>query len=325
MEELNIGTRIAELRKKANLTQNELADKLMISNKAVSKWESNAGAPSLEMLIKLHEVLKCSLDYLVLGEDLSNPAQTYEIPLILGKDENGKEYKRDLCKLIHCLIGGEVGSGKSNLLHNIITQLISNFSKDELKLALIDGKGIDFEPYKNIPNLFLPVANSPEDIKNTLARVVNEINNRFDTLRALECRNKKDFEQKYPNSKLPYIIIIVDELAEVILNKEIHGESFIDKITKLGRPVGIYLIAATYRIKTDVLTENVSLGLPTKIAFKMKEDHEYTICLKTPDHPTVNNIGEMIISPQDSIRKHKVKCPYISPEEIDNVIKNIKQ
>lgn len=324
MEDLIIGTRIAELRKKLNLTQNELADKLMISNKAVSKWESNYGAPSLEMLIKLHEVLNCSLDYLILGEDTNKQTQTYDIPLILGKDENGKEYKQDLCELIHCLIGGEVGSGKSNLLHNIITQLISNFSKDELKLALVDGKGIDFEQYKNIPNLFSPVANSAEDIYDTLTKVVNEINNRFDTLMALGCRNKKDFEKSYPNSKLPYIVIIIDELAEVILNKNIQGENLIDRITRLGRPAGIYLIAATYRIKPDVLTESISQNLLTKIAFKMKEDYEYTICLKTPNHPIVNNIGEMIVAPQNSIRKHKIKCPYILPEEIDNIIKNIR-
>ena len=335
MENLTIGTRIAELRKKANLTQNELAEKLMISNKAVSKWESNNGAPSIEMLIKLCEVLNCSLDYLVLNKKNTIQHQKRktitQIPLVFGKDKDGNICEKDLLRLVHCLICGDVGSGKSILLHNIITQLISNYSPEELQLALIDEKVAEFYQYENAPHLYKrplgeTIANTSEQAFFLLSGLVKTMESRYDMISNFNCSNIKEFNTKYPDSKLPYIIIIIDELAPLMLDKEHLVEKLIQRLTQLGRAAGIHLIISTYTTKRDILTNTIKNNLPTRIAFKMKEQGGYHVCIGNKIESSIKNIGEMLISPQNENQITRVVCPYLSPDDIDNILKenNIK-
>ena len=190
-----IGSRIADLRKKANLTQNELADKLIISNKAVSKWESDNGYPSLEMLIKLHDILNCSMDYLILGIDPAKPKED-GIFLNLGYDEYQKPYEKNLFKMIHTLVVGDVGSGKSVFLHNIITQLISKYSDNEVQLALIDCKKVEFDIYKDVPHLYGPIANDVNQAEKMLTDLVKLMEDRYDMLLSFDCTSLKDYNKK---------------------------------------------------------------------------------------------------------------------------------
>ena len=321
MENLSIGTRIAELRKGANLAQNELAEKLMISNKAVSKWESNNGSPSLEMLIKLSEVLNCSLDYLILGKSCDDIKLINEIPIIFGKDVSGTNYTKDLCKLVHCFIGGEVGAGKSILLHNIITQLISGYKQEDLQLALIDTKRVEFYKYGNVPHLYMPVANTVDETYELLLSLEELLEKRYDVLMRSECTKIQEYNQKNPSSKIPFIVVIIDELAELIINVKRNTEILIQRLTQLGRAAGIHVIAATHRIKECAIKESLYQNFQTRIAFKLKEPVEYCLTLKSPNNYEIRNVGEMLMFPQYALEPIKLKVFNLSMENIDNILR----
>ena len=324
MENLTIGTRIAELRKKVGLTQSQLADRLMISNKAVSKWESNNGAPCLEMLIKLSQILNCSLDYLILGK--RNPKKTIiDIPLILGTDEDGDICEKDLRKLIHCLLCGESGSGKSILMHNIITQLISNYHHDDLKLALVDTKKVEFSIYNNVPHLYRAIATTPKEASALLSDLVTVLEARYELLAALSCQNIVEYNKTFPVTRLPLIVVVIDELADITSNKNYSSEKLLQRLTQLGRAAGIHVVAASYTTKKDILKGIVTNNFPTKIAFKMKKNEDYEKFLETKfDLPVCLN-RKMLINPYNEDKITMVDCTYISTDEIKNKLiqKNI--
>lgn len=322
MENLTIGTRIAELRKKVGLTQSQLSELLMISNKAVSKWESNNGAPCLEMLIKLSQILNCSLDYLILGRNNSKKT-IVDIPLILGTDEEGYTYEQDLRKLIHCLLCGESGSGKSMVLHNIITQLISNYHHDDLKLALIDTKKVEFSIYKNIPHLYQSIATTPQEAFALLSDLVAILESRYQLLQALSCQNIVQYNKSLPATKLPVIIVVIDELSDILFSKNCSSKLLIQRLTQLGRAAGIYVIAASYLTKKEFLKDIIPDNFPTKIVFKMRRKEDYEKVLKTKLDLPMNLNKKMLIKLYNEVTL--LDCPYISTDEIKNKLlqKNI--
>jgi len=176
-----IGKRIAKKRKKLGLTQNDLAEILMISNKAVSKWESDMGNPSFEFLPKLCETLDCSADYLILGEcSFENYKKIKNgIGVKLGIDYQDNEYYEDITKFPHLLVLGSTGSGKSCLFHSFIIDIIKTYSPEKVKLGLINPKEVEFDTYQKLPHLMYPIAFTIDNIINLLENAKKEVENRY--------------------------------------------------------------------------------------------------------------------------------------------------
>lgn len=513
MEE-TLGYRIAKQRKKMKLTQNELAEKLMVSNKAISKWESNKGNPSIEFLPNLSRILCCTTDYLLLGEDIEIPEpnipirldipneyETYEdlaklshtllyceskkfqdmifesisnsminyqhgkpskfyiidektqendtretlenifniIPtrqpisapigkyshhdsdyiypatsknpfivllikninnlilneeykkylnaiLNLGKgcgiyviavniesiigsfkrkfktiekykktkyNDGSKAYNRyfvdksdfemeneeelklyenyklpisfgyikehkmfaDGIDLLGTLITGVTGSGKSNLLHYLITEITTTYTRKNVQLALIDGKMCEFHHYNKLKNLYYPIAYTKDDIKKLLAICVADMENRYDYLSTLKIKSREQLEDK---DKMPYLIIIIDELLEVIHDKD--NLNNLNRLMNLGRAVGIIVIAATQAPTEDLIPDCVINSLSTKISFKVLNKKFSKRILGKEGAENLNEKGKMIMIPAYS-HARTIQVPYLS----DKIIKEIIQ
>lgn len=335
MENLTIGSRIAELRKKAKLTQNELADKLIISNKAVSKWESDNGYPSLEMLIKLHEVLDCSMDYLILGIEPTKPKEE-GIWLDLGVDKQKNHYKKNLLKILHTLIVGDVSSGKSVLLHNIITQIICNHKKEDVKLALIDCKRVEFDVYKNLPHLYSPIATTVEQSEKMLTNLVEQMESRYELLLFHECTNIREYNEKYKHDKVPQIVVIIDEFAELMINgnikergqedyfytKQTISETKIQRLAQLGSAVGIFVILSSAITEHNVLPKSILNCIPSRIVFNIKENHKISYYLDTSFPKTSQNVGDYLFYSPAYNNVIQLHCPFISHDEIEKILKD---
>lgn len=505
-----IGQRLAELRKKSGLTQNELADKLMVSNKAVSKWESDNGNPSIEFLPSLSKILQCSIDYILTGTDFK--CEEYKIPIsfdmtnddityedlcnfshtiaycqdeemqnklfdniknsilnsnskspielkIINNNDNeilkileelyknttnrqplavsitelskhdsdyiypattakpyqvllvkeinklilNQEYERllncimnigksmgifvvavntneiissykqkfkttiryeiisteefkfyvpifmdqldlndikkeyedksklkfpinlgynnyqklyfDFEYLLGTLITGETGSGKSNLLHHIITQIIKEYTSKEVQLALIDGKRVEFYPYFKLEHLFEPVAFSQESITELLKKCVDEMERRYDYLSKLgiNCRDKLQDKQT-----MPYLLIIIDEVLELVQNKE--NLSHIQRLLQLGRACGIFMVIATQSQKENQIPSCITLNTPSKISFKLLTKELSKHYLGREGAEDLNVKGQMILNPAFD-KPLTLQVPYLSDQYIKDIIK----
>lgn len=326
MNENSIGSRIALLRKKAGLTQNELADKLLISNKAVSKWESDAGNPSLELIIKLAEVFGCSLDYLVLGLTNETKHKKYvdEVNLYIGKDINGQPVNKTLNQIVHSLIVGKTGSGKSNLLHGIINQIVTEYNPDAVKLALIDCKRVEFELYNNLPHLYSPISKTSKDASILLNKLIKELERRFDLFLENEVTKVKDFNKLNKQEKLPFILVIIDEVAELLYSKNKSCLNKLLRLTELGRAVGIHLFIATQRTECETNIILLNQNSPTKFVFKLDNSELRNFILPPSKSNSNLNIGQCFFILQSMNEPLLLSCEYHSLNSIKKMLTDNK-
>jgi len=263
-----IGKRIAKKRKKLGLTQNDLAEILMISNKAVSKWESDMGNPSFEFLPKLCETLDCSADYLILGEcSFENYKKIKNgIGVKLGIDYQDNEYYEDITKFPHLLVLGSTGSGKSCLFHSFIIDIIKTYSPEKVKLGLINPKEVEFDTYQKLPHLMYPIAFTIDNIINLLENAKKEVENRYTLFANKRVKNIEEYN-KGTEDKLPYNVIIVDELADIVLNNK-KAENILLTLCMIGRGAGFHIIAGTQRLRPDTLSDDWR-KISSKICFNV--------------------------------------------------------
>lgn len=327
--EQTMGQRLAELRKKSGLTQNELAEKLMVSNKAVSKWESDNGNPSMEFLPQLSQILNCSIDYLLTGKEHKNSEfleinNDYELPIQIGKNDT-KTFIGDITTLSHTMILGETGSGKSIFLHNIITELIYHKSPNEINFALLDPKQVEFYYYQNIPYLFKPLAKQQKDITNLLQECVAEMDRRIELI---DCINKlnsaKGVVIKYtPDASMPYLLLVIDELYEVVIQSE-KNINLLTRLLKSGHEVGIFVFMATQTNDIKNIPNCILDKVMSKISFKVNSSELSKNFIGVPDAANLKLHGEMLFKTKSCLKPYLLKPKYINEQEIKQIIHNLK-
>lgn len=315
----NVGKRIALQRKKIGLTQNELAEKLMVSNKAVSKWESNAGYPSFDFIPMLCEILDCSADYLIFGEDTFEQYKKIKNGVLVnvGKDEKGEEHFEDILKFPHLLVIGETGSGKSTLFHSFIVDIIKKYTKDKVNLGLIDCKGVEFEIYKNLPHLICPIVNKMESAVELLENVMLEMSRRFDLFQDLGLRNIQQYN-KTQKEQLPYNIIIIDELAPIISNA--RAKQLIIHLIKISRAAGIHLIIGTQRLKSDTLPYELKEFILTRICFKVNIKEQSEEYFDFAGGENLKGNGEMLFYKANNKKLLKLQGNYYNFSQIADIL-----
>ncbi|MDY0132873.1 MAG: DNA translocase FtsK [Desulforegulaceae bacterium] len=245
------------------------------------------------------------------------------LPLCLGKDIDGNPFVSDLSKMPHLLIAGATGTGKSVCLNSMITSLLYKCSPEEVKLLMIDPKRIELSLYNDIPHLITPVVTDMKKATNALNWAVNEMEQRYDLLSMEKVRNIAQYNA-VSEEKLPYIVIIIDELADLMMVSSRDVETALARLAQMARASGIHLILATQRPSVDVLTGVIKANFPTRISFQVSSKTDSRTILDTNGAEALLGNGDMIFLPPGTSRIRRLHGAYISEKEVTNVIDFLK-
>ncbi|MFA6078888.1 MAG: DNA translocase FtsK, partial [Candidatus Omnitrophota bacterium] len=250
-----------------------------------------------------------------------------KLKLALGKDIAGTPVIADLTSMPHLLIAGTTGSGKTVCINAIITTILCSSTPDEVKFIMIDPKRVELAPFNNLPHLLTPVVTDSKKAAGVLAWVVNEMDNRYETLAQAGARNIDGYNDKFdndPKAKLPYIIVIIDELADLMIVAQADVEGAITRLAQLSRAVGIHIILATQRPSVDVITGVIKANFPARISFKVASKVDSRTVLDMNGADKLLGRGDMLFVEPGASRPTRAQCSLISDKEIENITSFIK-
>ena len=301
-------------------------------------------APSVRIIAPLPnkaaigiEIANNKREPVYLSEALQSDAfidSTFKLPMALGKDITGMPYITDLAKMPHLLVAGATGTGKSVSLNAMINSILFKISPDNVRFIMIDPKRIELSIYKDIPHLLHPVVTQPKEATRVLRWAVEEMERRYMLLSDLGVRNIEAYNRKIlkmkPNKQdgetepekpktLPYIILIIDELADLMMVSSRDVEEAITRLAQMARAAGIHLIIATQRPSVDVLTGIIKANFPTRISFQVSSKVDSRTILDTIGAEHLLGEGDMLFLPPGVGRLNRIHGAYISEEEVKRV------
>ena len=263
----------------------------------------------------------------VLESELFQKASS-PLTMILGKDIVGNPFITDLKKLPHLLIAGTTGSGKSVGLNSMIISLLYKNSPDSLKLIMIDPKMIEFSIYNDIPHLLTPVITKPMEAINALANMVLEMERRYVLMAETRTKNIENYNTKSKTNgyePFPYIVIIIDELADLMMTSGKEVEISIARIAQKARACGIHLIVATQRPSVDVVTGLIKANLPSRISYKVGQKVDSKIILDSMGAESLLGRGDMLFTPPGMSGLVRLHAPWSDEKEIEEVAEFLKE
>ena len=243
----------------------------------------------------------------------------------LGKDISGKSVVADLAKMPHLLIAGATGSGKSVCVNTIITSILYNSTPDEVKLLMIDPKVVELNVYNGIPHLILPVVTDPKKASIALGWAVNEMTKRYEKFAELGVKDLEGFNKKSSDEKMPKIVIIIDELADLMMVAPNQVEDAIARLAQMARAAGIHLIVATQRPSVDVITGLIKANIPSRIAFSVSSSIDSRTILDMSGAEKLLGKGDMLFNPVGASKPKRLQGAFISEDEIEKIVKHIKK
>ncbi len=256
-----------------------------------------------------------------------------DVPIVLGKDVSGEPVITDLAKAPHLLIAGATGSGKSVCVNTLIMSLLYKFTPDDLRLIMVDPKVVEFEMYQNLPHLITPIVNDPKKVPCALRWAVNEMENRYKILAKARVKNLSgynsrelpkvpvlDEENNQLPDKLPLIIIIIDELADIMMVAKADVETSIARIAQKARAVGIHLVLATQRPSKEIITGVIKANLPTRIAFRVASIVDSRVILDHKGAEALLGRGDMLFIPPGCAKLERIQGAMLYDSEIDDVV-----
>ncbi len=247
-----------------------------------------------------------------------------ELKVILGKDIVGRDKFIDIVKMPHLLIAGQTGSGKSVAVNTLISTLISKKSENEVKFIMVDPKMVELMPYNDIPHLLVPVIIDSHQAAIALKWAVNEMENRYKKLMENGVRNIKGYNALSYVEKMPYIVIIIDELADLMMVASGSVEESIARIAQKARAVGIHLVVATQRPSTDVITGMIKANLPSRISFALRSQIDSRTILDSAGAEKLLGQGDMLLLANGSSKLERIQGAYISDDEVKNLTDTLK-
>lgn len=244
--------------------------------------------------------------------------------VILGKNIVGEDKIIDIAKMPHLLIAGQTGSGKSVAVNTLISTLISKKKDDEVKFIMIDPKMVEMMPYNGIPHLLVPVITDPQQAAIALKWTVNEMENRYKQLSENGVRNIISYNKLAYVEKMPYIVVIIDELADLMMVASGSVEESIARIAQKARAVGIHLVVATQRPSTDVITGMIKANLPSRISFSLRSQIDSRTILDSPGAEKLLGQGDMLLLENGSSNPERIQGAWISDEEVEQLTTALK-
>jgi DNA segregation ATPase FtsK/SpoIIIE-like protein len=244
-----------------------------------------------------------------------------KLTFALGRDVAGHARAADLAKMPHLLIAGATGSGKSVMVNALITSLLCNATPDEVRLILVDLKRVELSAYNGLPHLMVPVITEPERAKASLKWAVTEMENRYRRFAGATARNLAGYNETRvdPADRIPYLVIIVDELADLMMREGKNVEDPIVRLAQKARATGIHMVLATQRPSVNVVTGLIKANFPSRIAFAMASQIDSRTILDMPGAEDLIGRGDMLFQPADLPRPIRLQGVFVSDKEIGNV------
>ncbi len=249
------------------------------------------------------------------------------LTMVLGKDIVGKPFVTDLKKLPHLLIAGTTGSGKSVGINAMILSLLYKNSPDNLRLVMIDPKMLEFSMYNDIPHLLTPVITKPIDAINALSNMVGEMERRYTLMSQTKTKNIESYNEKAKKEgfeKIPYIVVVIDELADLMMTSGKDVELSIARLAQMARASGIHLIVATQRPSVDVVTGLIKANLPSRLSYKVGQKVDSKIILDSLGAESLVGRGDMLFTPPGTSGLVRIHAPWSKEIEIEAVVEFLK-
>ena len=316
--EISAGTKISKI---ANL-QHDLALALATPTGTVRIEAPIPGKSLVGIEVPNHSLEIVGLKQVLASDDMTKHKS--KLAVVLGRDTSSKPMVVDLDKMPHILIAGTTGSGKSILLNAFITSLLFRNSPDEMKLILIDPKRVELTNYNGIPHLLAPVITEPEKILSSLKWAMAEMDRRYKLFQSVGVRNITGYNEMSGFQALPYIVIVVDELADLMMFAPVEIEDAVTRIAQLARATGIHLVVATQRPSVDVITGLIKANIPCRIAFTVSSMIDSRVILDGPGAEKLLGRGDMLFLPPDASKPSRIQGVFVQDDEIGNLIKYLK-
>ena len=276
------------------------------------------------------EIPNKDIETIYLKEILQNPVfQKAEsaLTMAIGKDIVGNPFVTDLTKLPHLLIAGTTGSGKSVGINAMLVSLLYRNSPDDLKLLMIDPKMLEFSIYNDIPHLLTPVITQAKQAIIALANMVVEMEKRYKLMSKTKTKNIENYNEKAKKEgydTFPYIVVIIDELADLMMTSGKDVEFYIARLAQMARASGIHLIVATQRPSVDVVTGLIKANLPSRISFKVGQKIDSKVILDATGAESLLGRGDMLFTPPGTSGLIRLHAPFITENEIETIVEFLK-
>jgi|GEM_PF-1339981 len=250
------------------------------------------------------------------------------LPIVLGKDTSGSDVIVDLLDMPHLLVAGSTGSGKSVALNTLLISLLCTLKPSELKLIIIDPKRLEFAAYQDIAHLLFPIITQPHKAGPVLRWLVKLMEQRYELMAQLGVRSifdyKKMCKEKNQTDELPFIVVIIDELADLMMVARKEVEDAITRLAQMARAAGIHLIVATQRPSVDVITGIIKVNFPSRISFRVTSKVDSRTVLDALGAETLLGKGDMLFMDSKSARMRRVHGAYVTDGEIERVVNHVK-
>jgi S-DNA-T family DNA segregation ATPase FtsK/SpoIIIE len=246
-------------------------------------------------------------------------ANDWTLPVGLGKDISGRAVFFDLAEMPHLLVAGTTGSGKSVMLNGLLTSLLLTTDPRQVKMVLIDPKRVELSQFGRVPHLITPVVTDVKKAANALQWGVAEMERRYEVLERLGVRSLEGYNAR-AETPMPYVVVVIDELADLMMQAGAKVEDAIIRLAQKARAVGIHLVVATQRPSVDVITGMIKANVPSRIAFAVSSQVDSRVILDIPGAEALLGMGDMLYKPVSAARPSRVQGAFISEAEVERVV-----
>jgi DNA segregation ATPase FtsK/SpoIIIE, S-DNA-T family len=243
----------------------------------------------------------------------------WTLPVGLGKDISGRAVFFDLADMPHLLVAGTTGSGKSVMLNALLTSLLLSTDPREVKMVLVDPKRVELTHFARIPHLITPVVTDVKKAANALSWAVAEMERRYEVLERTGARSLDGYNAR-SEKPMPYVVIVIDELADLMMQAAAKVEDAVIRIAQKARAVGIHLVVATQRPSVDVITGMIKANIPSRVAFAVSSQVDSRVILDSVGAEALLGMGDMLFKPVSALRPSRVQGAFISEGEVERVV-----